>query len=340
MKDPLVFIIVLNWNGAEDTLRCLRSLEKLTYRPFDVILIDNCSTDDSLKQIRSQNWAIPLHIIESSENLGFAEGNNVGIRLALDKKADYIYLLNNDTTVAPDMLDKLVSAAERWPKNGIFGPRILYMDKPGIVWQNGANWDAEKLGPVFPGKDKPEEEVSNEESEVESLTGTALFFRSEAPKAIGLFDKKFFLVYEEVDWCWRARKAGYACRVIPSAKVWHKVGSSFASEASPLRAYFSARNKLLFAEKNLSLRSRARLLLRSLRNLTPRFTISQQNRASLTKRIAWSCASYLNAWKMILRDPVQQAKRAGVRNYLFRRFGNCPGKIRELNQIWAKEHKV
>jgi hypothetical protein len=340
LADPSVSIIVLNWNGREDTLQCLRSLEKLTYKPFDVILVDNGSTGDSVKQIRSQTWAFLLHIIENGKNLGYAEGNNVGIRYVLSHGTDYIMILNNDTIVAPDMLDKLVSAAQRWPKDGIFGPRILYMDKPDIVWQNGASWDAKKLGPAFPEKDKPEEEVSNEESEVDGITGAALFFRSEVPSAIGLFDKKFFLVYEESDWCWRAKKAGYACRVIPSAKVWHKVASSFDTEASPLRAYFSARNILLLARKNLSLRSRIRLLLRSLRNLTPRFTISQQGGASLSKRIAWSYTSYLNAWKRISRDPIQQAKRAGVRDYLFRRFGDCPGRIREINRIWAKEHKI
>src|SRR5436190_7401977 len=138
---PSVAVIVLNWNGRDDTLACLESLAGLNYDNFQVMVVDNGSTDGSVGAIRPRFPGV--EIIETGRNLGFAEGNNVGIRLALDRGMDYVFLLNNDTVVDPSLLSELVAAAERCPEGGIFGAQILYHSDPLKIWFAGARWDEE-----------------------------------------------------------------------------------------------------------------------------------------------------------------------------------------------------
>lgn len=139
---PQVFIIILNWNGKTDTLACLNSLQKITYSNQEVVVIDNGSSDDSVAQIKTLYPEVI--ILETGENLGYAEGNNVGIRYALEHHAEFILLLNNDTIVAPDVLDQLANAALQNPEAGVFGATLFYMDKPDTVWFAGAQWNAKK----------------------------------------------------------------------------------------------------------------------------------------------------------------------------------------------------
>jgi len=141
---PSVTIIVLNWNGGQDTLACLESLAQLDYPEFGVLVVDNGSTDGSLQAVQERFPEIP--IIETGENLGYAGGSNVGLRWALDHGADYALLLNNDTVVAPDFLRLLVEAVGADPRIGIAGPTICYYDRPEVIWSAGgehrlASWE-------------------------------------------------------------------------------------------------------------------------------------------------------------------------------------------------------
>src|SRR3989339_346256 len=122
MNKPLVYILILNWNGKEDTLECLSSLKKIDYPNYKTIVIDNGSTDDSVKIINKKYPKIK--IIENKKNLGYAEGNNVGIRYALKNKADYVLILNNDTIVDKKFLTELVKVGESNEKVGIVGPNV------------------------------------------------------------------------------------------------------------------------------------------------------------------------------------------------------------------------
>jgi GT2 family glycosyltransferase len=140
-------------------------------------------------------------------------------------------------------------------------------------------------------------------------------------------DARFFLVWEESDWCLRASRAGYECKLILSAYVWHKVGASFDGESSPLRQYFSYRNRLLWAEKNLSLKDLLHLIKDSLSAFCPKFAISKSENAHLIKRLVWS----INDWKNTWFSNVLRAKRRGIMDYFFRNFGDCPESIRALN---------
>ena len=136
---PSVYIIVLNWNGKDDTLECLASIAAIQYADFETVVVDNGSSDDSVAAIRAQRPE--LHIIETGQNLGFAEGNNVGIKYAMAHHADYIFILNNDTTVDPLLLQHLVSSAQRHPDAGIIGPKTYYHAHPQVIWSAGGYWD-------------------------------------------------------------------------------------------------------------------------------------------------------------------------------------------------------
>ena len=139
---PSVAIIVLNWNGRDDTIACMYSLQKLTYKRYQLIVVDNGSSDDSVSAIRAEFPSV--HVIETGANLGFAEGNNVGIRHALDQGANYVLLLNNDTEVDEHLVDALVDAAESNADGGIFGPKIYYYAHPSMIWSAGGAWDNDK----------------------------------------------------------------------------------------------------------------------------------------------------------------------------------------------------
>lgn len=332
-----IAIVILNWNGADDTLACLGSLAALTYPNFYVIVVDNGSTDDSLVRVRAVTWQFPLRVIENGANLGFAEGNNVGIRAALDSGVEFVMLLNNDTEIAPDCLDQLMDTAAANPQAGILGPRIFYMDTPDVAWFDRAIWNPVSLRFDFLGQGENESALSTEPIETEYVCGAAMLFRTEVARNIGLLDSRFFLVYEESDWSFAARRAGYACLTVPAAKVWHKIGASFGSEESPLRAYFSTRNHLLWVEKNRSRHELLRDVSNTLNNLLPHLSLSREA-VSLPKRLVWGLREFTHNWRRLAVNPHTRARRRGLRDYMLRRFGDCPDEIRALNATWARSH--
>lgn len=240
---PRVAIIVLNWNGKEDTLDCLASLERLDYPAMDIIVVDNGSSDDSVSAIRAGYPAV--HLIELDENLGFVGGNNIGMIEAQRLAADFVLLLNNDTVVAPDFLRQLIAAAQ----NGQFriaGPLIYYHQQPKIIWSAGGEIDWRRGSTRMVGIGEQDTgQFGNTPYAVDFLTGCALLFHRQVLEQIGPLDERFFAYYEEAEWCVRAKRAGYTCWLVPQAKIWHKI-SSEAREASPTVHYYMTRNRLLF----------------------------------------------------------------------------------------------
>ncbi len=332
---PLVWIVVLNWNGLADTLACLESLRRLHYSNRRILVVDNASTDGSVAALRHTAVSRELELIESDKNLGYAGGNNLGIRYALEHGADFVLVLNNDATVDPALLDELIAAAARYPDAGCFGPWIYYMNDPDRLWFTRSEWDPSVSAFSAPDKGCLASEVSREAARSDYVCGAALFFRAGVARRIGLFDERFFLVYEDSDWCFRARRAGFECVAVPSARVWHKVGTSFTSEASPLRTYFSTRNKLLWAEKNLSRGAWWRILRGALRRVCPVPTIDRAAAGSLPKALLWSASGYRREWARKRSDPQESAHRRAVFDYALRRFGDCPPTIRPLTDAWA-----
>lgn len=254
MSVPRVFVIILNWNGKEDSIECLNTLQCLKYENLTTIVVDNGSRDGSPGEIRR---LFPhVLVVENGRNLGFSEGNNIGIRMALQNGADYICLLNNDTAVEdPLLLHKMVGFAEENERVGIVSPVILYYQSR-IIWFAGGRIDVWKGSCRHYKKGVPIERLSiTEPIDVEYVTGCCLLAKREVFEKIGLLEPVYFLYYEDADWCARARKAGYRCFVLPSASIYHKKSSSTAAAGrnriSPTQAYFLARNSIIFAWRNL-----------------------------------------------------------------------------------------
>lgn len=244
MNKPSVSIIVLNYNSRQDTLDCLRSLEHVAYPRADVILVDNGSVDGTVEAVRT---AYPLMtVIETGQNLGFTGGNNVGIAHALAEGADYIMLLNNDTIVAPDMIDLMIAAMEADPSIGVSGPMIYYFDAPDTIWSAGGGIDWSRGTTQMIGLNEEDHgQYGTTPRSVDFVTGCCLLARREVWEGVGLLDDRFFMYYEETEWCVRAAHAGYRIIHVPLAMMWHKI-SIEARATSPRTYYYMTRNRLLF----------------------------------------------------------------------------------------------
>jgi GT2 family glycosyltransferase len=325
---PKVSIIVLNWNGRDDTLECLRSVERIDYPNFETIVVDNGSSDGSVAAMRR---VFPqLRVLETGENLGYAGGNNVGIRHALERGADYVLLLNNDTIVDSALLNEFVGAAAAFPDGGMFTGKIYFHAEPNRIWFGGSKWYPNRSKFLHLGYGEIDDESRyNFICETDYASGCALFVRAAVIHEIGYLDELFFLVYEEVDWCYRAKRAGHRSIFVPRAKLWHKVSASLGKR-SPLIFYFYVRNSFLWAERYLTLRERISLFKQVLGEVLPLGSILKEvrstkgaTRASMAKVLYWLLSAHCS-------EPVVRAKMCAVRDYILRRFGNCPDWIRTL----------
>ena len=213
-----IFAVVLNWNGWRDTLECLKSLQALDYPDLEIVLVDNGSTDDSVGRLRAQHATLP--ILETGRNLGFAGGSNVGIRYALQEGADYVWLLNNDTVVAPDALSHMVGTAEADSTVGLVGSVLRYAHEPARVQAWGGGRVRWLLG--IP------QHLTDAAAAARSdyIVGASLLIRREVLERIGLLDEGFFLYWEDADFGLRARRAGWRLAVAGDAVVYHKEGGT------------------------------------------------------------------------------------------------------------------
>lgn len=274
-----VAIVILNWNGKEDTLECLKSLEKLRVENYQLqtFVVDNASTDGSVDAIgkRYKN----INIINNRQNLGFAEGNNVGIRRALKNDSDYIVLLNNDTIVDKDLINGLVETFNENPDAGIVSPKIYFArgfefhkdrykkkELGKVIWYAGGKFDWDNVLGSHRGVDEVDKGQYDQSIETDFATGCCMALRSETLKKIGLFDKEYFLYLEDVDLCQRAKKAGFKILYSPKGHLWHKVARS-SGIGSGLNDYYITRNRLLFASKYASIRAKLALFRESLKLL-------------------------------------------------------------------------
>jgi len=239
---PKVSIIILNWNGKDDTIECLESLKHITYPNYEVVLVDNGSVDGSVECFRKLYPKIEM--IKNKENLGFAEGNNVALKEVVAKGSDYCLLLNNDTVVDPNFLFKLVEVAENDEQIGIVGPTVFYyknreqIQSAGgkICWKRG-------LAPHYTNIDYTKE--INGTRDVDYIMGCALLAKTKLFRDIGYLKRNYFAYWEETDWCVRAHKAGYKIVHVPSSKIWHKGGST-SKKTSGFFEYHMARNMFWF----------------------------------------------------------------------------------------------
>lgn len=242
---PRVSIIVVNYNGTDDTHKCLRSLRELDYPNWEVVLVDNGSKPPAGDLFAAEYpW---VRVIQNSVNGGWAGGNNVGIRDALARGADYFILLNNDTIVSPNLITRLLEAMSAG--YGVVGPLVHWMDEPDVVMMDGCSLDAPGSAGFF---ERTPISAAHAVTDVEIVYGCCLTTSAAVFRKIGLLDERFFLIHEESDFCLRARRAGFRCGVLAEPLVWHKGSSSFQREGKPLQRYFDARNLFLLVWKHAS----------------------------------------------------------------------------------------
>ena len=297
---PSVLLIILCYNGLADTLACLRSLAHLDYprEQLGILVLDNASHDGTPAAVRA---AFPqVHVIENGANLGFAAGNNVGLRYALVHGFDYALLLNNDTEVAPSFLHHLITAIEANPLVGAAGPTIYYAEQPDVIWSAGGHIDWQRGISRMRGLGERDAGQYTAVSEVDFVTGCALLLRCAALERAGLLDERFFMYYEETEWCVRVRRAGWRIVHVPAAQLWHKIPIIDRVD-KPYVAYYMTRNRLLFL-RTVGGSPRAwlhALLIQDLR----------------------TCLSYTLRPKWRGRQRQRDAMLCGLRDYWLGRFG-------------------
>ncbi|MFI5394435.1 MAG: glycosyltransferase family 2 protein [Candidatus Binatia bacterium] len=246
---PKVVLLILTWNRRDDVLRCAASLKRLTYPNYVPVVIDNASADDTVVALRARYPE--LTVIQNPTNYGYAAGNNVGIRWALECGAEYVQLINSDTEVTPDMITEVVRVAESDPLIGVVGCRNVLMDDPTRLW--GA-YGVLTYGPFLVralGERVADGAAWQVVKDVDWVIGNGYLWRCAALERVGLLDESFFGYHEDVDWCVRAHRAGYRVVYAGTAAIVHKGGSS--SDAGHQHSfpamYFLGRNGVLFARK-------------------------------------------------------------------------------------------
>lgn len=300
-----IWVIILVWNNWKDTKECLSSLSH-----ENILLVDNGSTDETVAETRR---LFPhVHILENRENLGFAEGNNRGIKWALAKGADAVLILNNDTIVPKNLVDAFAS---RFSPTTLLGAKIFRNDTH--FDHLGGNWNPKTNAFDLIGLNEPDTGQYDHTLTMDYITGCALFAPKELFETIGYFEPRYFLFWEESDLCTRAIRAGFACRLCPEATLFHKGSASFTG-GRPHTTYFWWRNRLLYMKRNLSPSLYRRELFSS---ILPEMT-------HLIK--LYLLKSFLSLFK----KPSSPAKilqyRAswwGFRDYFLGRFGNAPSKV-------------
>lgn len=319
-----VYTIVLNWNGLQDTIECLTSLNNINYKNHHIIIVDNGSTDGSSNKLSNE---FPQHIlIKNDSNLGFAEGNNIGINLALKNGADYVFLLNNDTIVDPNIIDEFIQFSTKNPNVGILNPKIYYYNS-NVIWSAGGYWDNKNK--CFEQFGENELDIGQHDNvrPIDFAVGCALFMPSSTIEIVGYLDNDFFLNYEEIDYCYRAKKINMDIFYTPKAMVWHKVSASFGSENSPLKVYYTFRNRLLWAKKHLNLSQKASVHLSVYYIVL--IKITKQLCLSNPKAFYWSLRG-------CLKNHLLRAMLYGIKDYWTGKLGECGENVYRLQIKWKR----
>lgn len=256
-----IAVVVLNYKNREQTITCVKSIQNSSYQNIQIIVVNNDNDDELSEEIGKFRGIL---FIQSKDNLGYSGGNNLGIKKAFEEKADYIFILNPDTTIDSKAIENLALAAER-SSAGILGPKVLFDDKK-TIWFAGGILDIANVLGKHRGVDERDSGQYDKEEETDYITGGMFFIKREVLEKIGLFDEKYFLYLEDSDLCLRAKRAGFKIFYAPKAVVYHKNAQS-TGLGSSLQDYYITRNRLLFAAKFLPFRTRFALFREALKNI-------------------------------------------------------------------------
>ncbi len=241
-----VYIIIVNWNGLKDTYECIRSVLNISYKNYTILVVDNGSDKDDSKEIATKFPEVIT--LRSESNLGFSGGNNLGIKYAMDKGAEYILLLNNDTIVEKDFLDVLVNIASKNQTIGLAVPKINYYSEPSKVWYAGGYISKFRGAALTEGCGKSDSKYT-EDKFVTFATACCLLIDKRVINDIGLMDENYFLYLEDADYCLRSYNSGYKILFAAQSKIYHKINKSTTKENNYIPLYYNTRNRLTFIKK-------------------------------------------------------------------------------------------
>ncbi len=247
MMASAVAVIILNWNGGDDTLRCVESVLAQTGPAITTIVADNGSEDGSLARVRERYPNVV--VLENGRNLGYCEGNNRALERVIDDGIAYSLLLNNDAVLEPGAVAHLVAALDDDASVGIAGPRILLGEDPTRIWSAGGDLRVRENVGRLRGKNQPDGAAFDESRDVDFVTGCAMIVRNDLLRTIGLFDPEYFAYIEDIDLCVRARRAGSRVIYVPAARVTHRESSSTGGGYTRQRKYWMGRNSVLFLRR-------------------------------------------------------------------------------------------
>lgn len=271
-----VAIVIVHYSGVRNTTQCLQSIEKLqiTNYKLQIIVVDNNPKEQFT--VDNSQLTDTVKIIKSNENLGFSGGNNVGIQYALDHKADYVLILNNDTIVHKNLINELLEVAESDEKIGIVVPKIYFAKgyefhkdryKKGelgkVIWYAGGIIDWDNVVGKHRGVDEVDNGQYDQVEPTEFASGCCFLVKIEVFEKVGFFDEKYFLYYEDADLSMRINKAGHAIMYVPKAILWHKNAGAAGGSGSTLQDYYITRNRLIFGMRYAPLRSKLALIKQS-----------------------------------------------------------------------------
>jgi GT2 family glycosyltransferase len=244
--EPLVSIITLNYNQTPVTLQFLESTRNLLYRNYEILVCDMASDIDPGTILHPEEY-YQTRLLRSPKNLGFAGGNNWGIRQA---RGEFIFIVNNDTEVTPDLLDRLLAPFLKDPSIGVTCPKIKFFSHPSIIQYAGFN----AMNP-FTGRTSTIGEMQEDKGQYDvsgptyGAHGCAMMVKKEVIHKTGMFPEKFFLYYEEWDWSVRILKSGFKIWYTADATIFHKESMSVGKQ-NPVKVYYHTRNRILFMRRN------------------------------------------------------------------------------------------
>lgn len=242
-------IIILNWNGWQDTLNCLASLRQVDYpKPqLDIIVVDNGSRDDSVERLRQQQDIV---LLELSCNVGFAAGSNIGIRRAISDGCNYVLLLNNDTLVPPEFLMPLLEVFAAEVRAGVVSPKIRYEDPPDRLWYAGGNFLGSRLLGEMVGMGQIDAGQHDRARVVDFAVGCCMLIGCSVFEQVGYLDERFFFYHEDVDFSLRTARAGFKIFYQPASVIMHRVSHSTRGNL-PARAFHEAQSRIVFFRKHI-----------------------------------------------------------------------------------------
>lgn len=243
-----VCIVILNFNNYQDTIECIESVQEVDYCDYEIVVVDNHSSNESVK-VLNKRFGNTITMIESDKNLGYAGGNNIGLRYAMGHDFEYVCVLNNDTVVQKDYLKKCVAFLEKHSDVAFVSPIVLEYAND-YVQSSGGIIISQKGGIALLNTGKIVSELADE-IECDFISGACLVFKMKFLREHGLIPENYFLFYEETEWCYKAKKRGMRNVSLKDTYIRHK-GSVAINQVSGLSAYLMARNRVVFYKRNIA----------------------------------------------------------------------------------------